>query len=107
VLLHPKGVAVAKSADGGDEADVTQVPKKSPPPTPTRPAATSTVVDGEERGDLVSRETTDQGCQIFLGSRYQNGGKYTKRPHTNEMAIKIYQMAIKIYQIALKVCKWP
>jgi hypothetical protein len=36
----------------------------------------------------------NQGCQIFLCPKYQNGEKYTKLP-------KIYQMAIKYFQWAL------
>jgi hypothetical protein len=30
----------------------------------------------------------DQGCQIFLGTKYQNGKKYTKLPQIYEMSIK-------------------
>lgn len=51
VLLHPKGSAENQNDEKSEEN--TQPIKKSPPPTPTRPAATSTVVDGEERGDLI------------------------------------------------------
>ena len=52
VLLHPKGsVETSKPEKSGEENSQPQ--KLSPPPTPTRPAATSTVVDGEERGDLI------------------------------------------------------
>jgi retinoblastoma-like protein 1 len=51
VLLHPKGSS--ENSQGEKNEENTQPIKKSPPPTPTRPAATSTVVDGEERGDLI------------------------------------------------------
>jgi hypothetical protein len=37
--------------------------------------------------------TLEQGCQIFLGTTFQKGKKYTKLP--------------KIYQIAIKYAKWP
>jgi hypothetical protein len=33
-----------------------------------------------------------QGCQIFLDSTYQNGGKYTKLPQHYQMAVNIFQM---------------
>ena len=49
VLLQPKG-------EGKEllSATVTKKEKMSPPPTPTRLAATSTIsADGEERGDLI------------------------------------------------------
>jgi retinoblastoma-like protein 1 len=52
VLLHPKGsLETAKTEKPAEDAS--QPAKLSPPPTPTRPAATSTVVDGEERCDLI------------------------------------------------------
>ena len=50
VLLHPRGSSEFSRKDCEEN---TQPIRKSPPPTPTRPAATSTVVDGEERGDLI------------------------------------------------------
>jgi hypothetical protein len=39
----------------------------------------------------------EQGCQIFLGAKYQNGGKYTlkiytKIPQNIPNCIKIYQI---------------
>jgi hypothetical protein len=40
-----------------------------------------------------------QGCQIFLGTAYQNGTNIPNDP-------KIYQKAIK-YAIAVKFSKWP
>jgi hypothetical protein len=50
-----------------------------------------------------------QGCQIFLGTIYQNRKKYTKLPqnkpnvHKNIPNVnKINQMSIKIYQMSLK-----
>jgi hypothetical protein len=36
-----------------------------------------------------------QGCQIFLGTKYQNGEKYTKLPQNKTNGHKIFQMAIK------------
>jgi hypothetical protein len=29
---------------------------------------------------IIALGAVDQGCQIFLGTKYQNGGKYIKRP---------------------------
>ena len=52
VLLHPRGT-LENSRERKESEEHTQPLRKSPPPTPTRPAATSTVVDGEERGDLI------------------------------------------------------
>ena len=53
VLL--KKTASTKNDDGSAD---TEKPKESvkagPPPTPTKPAASSSVVDGEERGDLIT-----------------------------------------------------
>jgi hypothetical protein len=37
----------------------------------------------------------NQGCQIFLGTIYQNAGKYTKLQKMFKMTVKIYQMAVK------------
>jgi hypothetical protein len=37
---------------------------------------------------FADEEAHQQGCQIFLGTTYQNGKKYTK-------LTKIYQMGIK------------
>jgi hypothetical protein len=36
-----------------------------------------------------------QGCQIFHGTIYQNGEKYTKLPQNIPNGHKIYQMAVK------------
>jgi hypothetical protein len=36
-----------------------------------------------------------QGCQIFLGPKYQNGEKYTKVPHNIPNVHKIFPMAVK------------
>jgi hypothetical protein len=33
-------------------------------------------------GEFRHYRTEEQGCQIFLGTKYQNGGKYTKLPRT-------------------------
>jgi hypothetical protein len=33
----------------------------------------------------------DQGCQIFLGATYQNGGNYTKTGGNIQSGLKIYQ----------------
>jgi hypothetical protein len=38
---------------------------------------------------------TYQGCQIFIGPKYQNGGKYTKFPQNIPNGHKIFPMAIK------------
>jgi hypothetical protein len=49
-----------------------------------------------------------KGCQIFRGTIYQNGGKYTKWPQNIPNCHKIYQIALKyVYQIAIKNTKWP
>jgi hypothetical protein len=42
-----------------------------------------------------------QGCQIILGTKYQNGEKYTKRPQNTPNGHKLFPMAVnghKIYQ---------
>jgi hypothetical protein len=36
-----------------------------------------------------------QGCQIFLGTTYQHGEKYTKLPQNVPNGHKKYQMAVK------------
>jgi hypothetical protein len=36
-----------------------------------------------------------QGCQIFLGPKYQNGEKYTKLPQNIQNGHKIFPMAVK------------
>jgi hypothetical protein len=36
-----------------------------------------------------------QGCQIFIDTIYQNGGKYTKITTTLPNGHKVYQMAVK------------
>jgi hypothetical protein len=52
-----------------------------------------------------SLECPVQGCQIFLDTQYQNGGKYTKWPLNYQMAIKgIYQMAA-IYSYGHRIYK--
>jgi hypothetical protein len=40
-----------------------------------------------------------QGCQIFLGPKYQNGEKYTKLPQNISNGRKIDQMVIKYTKI--------
>jgi hypothetical protein len=35
-----------------------------------------------------------QGCQIFFGTTYQNGEKYTKQPQNVPNGHKIYHMAV-------------
>jgi hypothetical protein len=42
----------------------------------------------------------DQGCQIFLGTRYQNRKKCTK-------LIQNVPNGLKIFQIFIKYSKWP
>jgi hypothetical protein len=37
----------------------------------------------------------EQGCQIFLGPKYQNGGNYTKVPQNIPNGHKIFPMAVK------------
>jgi hypothetical protein len=39
--------------------------------------------------------TVDQGCQIFIGTKYQNGDKYTKLPQNKTNDHKVYQMTVK------------
>jgi hypothetical protein len=34
-------------------------------------------------------------CQIFIGPKYKNGGKYTKLPQNKPTDHKIFPMAIK------------
>jgi hypothetical protein len=36
-----------------------------------------------------------QGCQIILGTIYQNGGKYTRWPINIPKGHKIYQISVK------------
>jgi hypothetical protein len=49
-----------------------------------------------------------QGCQIFLGTPYQNGNKYNKWPQNLTNGRKIYIPKQKyIYQMATKYIKWP
>jgi hypothetical protein len=36
-----------------------------------------------------------QGCQIFLGPKYQNGEKYAKLPQNMPNGHKIFTMAVK------------
>jgi hypothetical protein len=38
---------------------------------------------------------TNQGCQIFHGTKYQNGKKYTELPQTIPNVHKIYQKTVK------------
>jgi hypothetical protein len=45
------------------------------------------------RGKVFS--SSWQGCQIFLGTRYQNGGKYTKSIQNMPNVHKIFPMAVK------------
>jgi hypothetical protein len=47
-----------------------------------------------------SHNCTKQGCQMFLGTIYQNGKKYTKRPQNVPTGHKIYHSAVKY-------TKWP
>jgi hypothetical protein len=42
---------------------------------------------------FISRSRQD--CQIFLGTKYQNEGKYTKLSENISNGQKIYQMAVK------------
>jgi hypothetical protein len=43
----------------------------------------------------VSHMEPIHGCQIFLGTKYQNGGKYTKLPRTIPNVHKIQQKTAK------------
>jgi hypothetical protein len=46
----------------------------------------------------------EQGCQIFLGATYQNGGIYTQWPQNVPYGHKIYQLALKfIVQMFIKI----
>jgi hypothetical protein len=42
-----------------------------------------------------ARRRGKQGCQIFLGPKYQNGGKYTKLPQNIPNGHKLFPMAVK------------
>jgi hypothetical protein len=46
--------------------------------------------------DVSFIDNCDQCCQIFLGTKYQSGEKYTKLPRTIPNVHKIYQMAVKL-----------
>jgi hypothetical protein len=46
-----------------------------------------------EKNDRNTRQA--RGCQIFLDTKYQNGGKYTKLPQNIANVHKIYQVAVK------------
>jgi hypothetical protein len=48
-----------------------------------------------EWSQCVGREVLKQGCQIFLGTKYRNGDKYTKLPQNIPNDHKIYRMTIK------------
>jgi hypothetical protein len=37
----------------------------------------------------------EQGCQIILGPKYRNGGKYTKLPQNISNGRKIFPKAVK------------
>jgi TPR repeat protein len=37
-----------------------------------------------------------QGCQIFLGAKYQNGEKFTEKRENLPNGHKIYQKAVKL-----------
>jgi hypothetical protein len=39
--------------------------------------------------------SSEQGCQIFLGAKYQNGGKIDEIITNISKCYKIYQMAVK------------
>jgi hypothetical protein len=69
---------------------------------------------------LVKDSVVVQGCQIFLGTTYQNGEKiyhirikYTKWPQNVQNGHKIYKVATKFtkwpqnIQNATKNTKWP
>jgi hypothetical protein len=44
---------------------------------------------------VAAAPAVTQGCQIFIGTTYQNGGKYTKLPPNIPNVNKIFQMAAK------------
>jgi Na+/H+ antiporter NhaA len=47
-----------------------------------------------------------QGCQIFLGPKYQNGEKYTNLPQNIPNDLKIFLMAIYVIdQMVIKYTK--
>jgi hypothetical protein len=48
------------------------------------------------------RTVTKLGCQIFLVTIYQKGGKYTKWPQIILNGHRLYQIAIKIFQMIIK-----
>jgi hypothetical protein len=57
--------------------------------------------------DFYRFRYSGQGCQIFLGTIYQNGEKYTKLPQNIPNGYKINMPKWrKIYQITTKYNKW-
>jgi hypothetical protein len=45
--------------------------------------------------EINARLAHEQGCQIFLGPKYQNGEKYIKLPQNIPKGHKIFLMAVK------------
>jgi hypothetical protein len=58
-------------------------------------------------------QRSDQGCQIFLSTTYQNGEHVPKDHKIYQMVTKYTEWSLnipnghKIYQMATKYTKWP
>jgi hypothetical protein len=44
---------------------------------------------------VVTARPIHQGCQIFIGPKYQSGEEYTKLPQNIPNGLKIFPMAVK------------
>jgi hypothetical protein len=55
---------------------------------------------------IPARLCSGQGCQIFIGPKYQSGEKYTKLPQNIPNGHKIFPMAVKyVDQMVIKYTK--
>jgi hypothetical protein len=53
-----------------------------------------------------SKQGPEQGCQIFIGLKYQNGEKYTRLPQNIPNGHKIFPIAVKyVDQMVIKYTK--
>jgi hypothetical protein len=61
-----------------------------------------------DQGDQIGRNRPlgDKGCQIFLGTTYQNGEKYTKRPQNVPNGTQNVPCDHKMYQMTTKCTEW-
>jgi hypothetical protein len=48
-----------------------------------------------------------QGCQIFIGTTYQNGEQYTKSPQNVSNGHKIYLLAVNYIPNGHKISQHP